>query len=718
MNRKLTVFASQLLAALVIFIAFLLIFENKLVVPLWLQPAGRMHPLLLHFPIVLLLVAVVLDLFRFSRSTANNVFYHALQFCLFLSAALLCGVTVIMGLLLSREEGYEGEMLQWHKWTGALLFFIAAALFFIRNKAWYKRPFVISSGIVVVIVLILTGHYGATLTHGDNFVWQPLEAYKKTKQVPFDEAVVFADVIRPVLERKCTGCHNPDKLKGELLLTDSAGIMKGGKSGELFVPGSIETSLLLERIHMPLEEEKHMPPKGKIQLTDFEIELLTAWIGSQKTYFSEKVADLPETDTLRQLIAALLTTEADEERFDFPAASEKDIASLNTDYRTILSVAKGSPALSVNIYNREVYSSRQLEELNKIRRNIVALNVNKLPVTDDQLKTIRQFENLRDLNLNFTDISATGLQSLTALSHLRNLSLSGTKVGYAELEKLLPQFGSLQTLSVWNTPLTVKEMEDLQQKNQQLKIITGFVDDGADLLKLNPPQVRNKTLVFEETISPGLFHPVKGVEIRYTTDGSEPDSLNAELFEEGTVVNSNTFIKARAYKEGWISSDVVSFDFMKNTIRPDSAVLLNKLNHVHLAEGANTFFDTKLGAIGANNPAWANYFAGVRGVDMELVCFFNNPVTVQSYGIHYMVEETTGIYPPGVVEVWGGESQDKLKLIATLSPPLPEKGQLPFLKLSETSFKPTRVACLKIIAKPYQLKERRFLLLIDEMFLN
>lgn len=716
MNRKPIVLSGQLLAALVVFVAFLLAFEHKLVVPVWLQPAGRMHPLLLHFPIVLLMLALLLELFRFSKAIANNAFYLVLQHYLFFSAALLCGITVIMGLVLSREEGYEGTTLQWHKWTGAALFFMAAILFFIRTRRWYKRPVIVSSGLAVMVVLILTGHYGATLTHGDNFVWQPLAAYKQDRQVPFEEAVVFTDLIQPILEKKCVGCHNPGKLKGELLLTDSAGIMKGGKSGLLFTPGDIETSLLLERIHMPLEEEEHMPPKGKIQLTDFEIELLTAWIANAETWFSQKVADLPETDTLRQLAAAALVTDGPGEHFDFPAAGEKDIAALNNDYRTILSLAKGSPALTVNIYNREAYSVKQLEELGKIKNNIVSLNLNKLPVTDTDLQAIRQFNNLRDLYLNFTDITAAGLKALTGLSHLKHLSVSGTRVAYKELEAVLPQLQSLQSIAVWNTLLTQEEMTMLQQKYTQLYIITGFVDDGSDPLKLNPPQVSNRTPVFESSIVPGLFHPVKGVEIRYTTDGSEPDSLSP-VFKEGMVLHNNTTIRAKAFKEGWIASDAVSFDFLKNTIKPDSAVLLNKLNHVHLAEGANTFFDTKLGAPGANNPAWANFFAGVRVEDMQLVCFFNEPVTVQSYGIHYMVEAKTGIFPPAVVEIWGGENPDKLRLITTIKLPEPEKDTY-HITLSETSFSPVTVSCLKIVAKPYQIDKRRYLLLIDEMFLN
>ena len=107
MNKKIKVFAEQLLIIANIFIAFLLIFENKLVVPKWLQPIGRMHPLLLHFPIVLLILAIVIDFFRFNESETSKQFYRNLSQQLLLSGALLAAITVIMGLFLSREEFYS-----------------------------------------------------------------------------------------------------------------------------------------------------------------------------------------------------------------------------------------------------------------------------------------------------------------------------------------------------------------------------------------------------------------------------------------------------------------------------------------------------------------------------------------------------------------------------------------------------------------------------------
>ena len=67
----------------------------------------------------------------------------------------------------------------------------------------------------------------------------------------------------PFCNKKCASCHSVQKMKGALNLTDTLAMLKGGKSGPLFIPGNAALSLLLERVHLPLEEKKHMPP-GKL----------------------------------------------------------------------------------------------------------------------------------------------------------------------------------------------------------------------------------------------------------------------------------------------------------------------------------------------------------------------------------------------------------------------------------------------------------------------
>lgn len=724
MHLRLRVFAEQLLAASNIFILFLLLFESKLVIPAWLQTIGRMHPLILHFPIVILLLAMLLEFFRFKPEYASNAFYRNFLQGLLLIGALFAAVTVMMGLFLSREEGYTGETLNYHKWTGAGIFFFASVIYGVRNAAWYKSAASKTGAMLAVVTLVLTGHYGAALTHGNNFIWEPISNKKLVAGVQLDEAVVYTNVIQPILQQKCTSCHNPDKLKGELGLTDPQSIMKGGKSGHLLVPGNPQMSLLLQRVHLPIEEKKHMPPSGKAQLTLQEIALLTLWV-KQKADFAKKLTDLPASDSLRMLATAYLQPQSREEEYSFPAADEDKVRALNTDYRTILPLARESPALAVNIYNAAAYNARQLDELSDIQTQVISLNLNKLPVKDADIAAITRFENLRKLDLNFTEVTATGLKQLSALKHLQNLTLSGTKLGLEDLKGLLPQLKSLRTVAVWDTKLTASDVQQLQQANKGVEIIGGFKDDGKNPLKLNPPQMKNPSPIFAQSLVLDIQHPIKGVDVRYTLDGTEPDSIHSPLLDRKTVISKNATIRAKAYKVGWYGSDMVTFDYYKSAYAPDTSTLLAPLNRVHQAEGVKTFFDHKLGVIGANNPAWANNWAGVRNNDMAFISEFKKPVMLSSLGLRYMVEEDTGIFPPELVEIWGGTTRDNMKLLTKFKAPMPVKGEKASLRSVEGSFKPQQVSYIKIIARPltkipdwHRSKGNRALLLVDEMFLN
>ena len=729
MNRKLIGWAEQGLFGLVIFTLFLLLFADKIVVPVWLQPLGRMHPLLLHFPIVILLLAMGMEAFRFSTANLSNrsaepEFYRNFLTNLLLIGTLLAGITVIMGLFLSKEDGYSGRVLQWHKWSGVGIFFVSALVYWGRSKTWYNARIAQVGALTTIIFLIGAGHYGATLTHGENFLFEPLTNQAKAAPVPLDQALVFNHVIQPIFEQKCISCHNPDKMKGELNLMDAGAIRTGGKTGPLFVAGQPDSSLFLQRIHLPLDEKKHMPPSGKSQLTPQEITLLSLWVKG-RAGFNKKVIDLPPTDSLRFIASTLFKPVEQTDEFDFDAADEETIRKLNNDYRTVAPLARESPALAVNLYNKASFTPSTLAELSPIKQQIIHLNLNKMPVSDADLKRVASFENLQKLDLNFTDITGKGLAELAALKQLKTLSLSGTKVSYDDLRKQIGAFKSLKTVSVWNTALTPSQRSELQKANRGIQFIAGFDGAGSEPIRLNPPQVKNSSTLFSQSLALQLKHPIKGVQIRYTTDGTEPDSLSSPVFTNQTLIDQPTLIKAKAYKAGWFGSSVATFDFYKSSYIPDSVNLLLPLNPVHQADGANTFFDGKLGTFNANSPAWANNWAGFRKNDMALVSEFKKPVTITSVALRVMVEEETGIFPPGVVEIWGGDSRDRMKLIATLRPDQPVKKSTPALKAVTCAFNPQTVSCLKIIAKPvsklpdwHPNKGKSALLLVDEVFIN
>ena len=65
-----------------------------------------------------------------------------------------------------------------------------------------------------------------------------------------DGIALFESKIRPVLARKCYGCHSKvalaeGKLEGKLLLDTRAGVLAGGAHGAIVVPGKPEESRLL-----------------------------------------------------------------------------------------------------------------------------------------------------------------------------------------------------------------------------------------------------------------------------------------------------------------------------------------------------------------------------------------------------------------------------------------------------------------------------------------
>ncbi len=107
------------LLAGICFLVFIVFFESRIHLPAPVQVAGRMHPLLLLFPIVLLFFYFFV---LWMPAEASNTWVDGVG----LLAALTAVITAITSLLLSLQEVQEGNTFFWHKWGGitiALLHF-------------------------------------------------------------------------------------------------------------------------------------------------------------------------------------------------------------------------------------------------------------------------------------------------------------------------------------------------------------------------------------------------------------------------------------------------------------------------------------------------------------------------------------------------------------------------------------------------------------------
>ena len=194
---------------------------------------------------------------------------------LLLLSAFTSAITALMGLFLSREEGYDAEALQWHKWGGVGVSLLMLLWYGFRNRLVETKAGTYRATLVSFAAIIFTGHQGAGITHGQNFLLAPLLPEKKQQQVLLEDAEVFTHMVKPILQAKCMSCHNSKKAKGELVMETKELLLKGGKTGKLWDSTEADFGLLMKRIHLPLETKKHMPPQGKPQLTEDEIAILS-----------------------------------------------------------------------------------------------------------------------------------------------------------------------------------------------------------------------------------------------------------------------------------------------------------------------------------------------------------------------------------------------------------------------------------------------------------
>ena len=88
-------------------------------------------------------------------------------------------------------------------------------------------------------------------------------------------SVSFSDDVRPILSSNCLACHGEDGSSGGLFLGTRAGLLAGGGSGAVVVPGEPDSSLLVFRLETD-NAALRMPPGGS--LSEAQISLIRDWI--------------------------------------------------------------------------------------------------------------------------------------------------------------------------------------------------------------------------------------------------------------------------------------------------------------------------------------------------------------------------------------------------------------------------------------------------------
>ncbi|MEJ8816473.1 c-type cytochrome domain-containing protein [Lacibacter sp. H407] len=396
---------------------------------------GRFHPVLVHLPIGILLLACFFQLltvkakFAFLQPAVPVILFWGM-----LGAVFSC----ISGYILSLSGDYEEQLVGRHQWLGIATAVVSFVLWLLyRFSISVKTTRIVS--VVIIALITVTGHLGGSLTHGSNYLTEGLQSGAEQgtaiKPIPnIQEAVVYTDVVQPLLEAKCYSCHGASKQKGKLRLDQQEYIVKGGKTGYTMQPGNADESEMIKRMLLPVDNEDHMPPKEKSQLTAQEISLLHWWVNSG-AHFNKKVKELPQTEKIKPVLLSLQAGSSDNEEkvADVPVepvakADEAIINRLKKAGVIVIPVAQNSNYLSVNFVAVTNGIDSLLQLLQQLSKQLVWLKLDHAAINDASMDVLSKLTTLTRLQLSNATITDKGLLKLQSLQQLQSLNLTGTKV--------------------------------------------------------------------------------------------------------------------------------------------------------------------------------------------------------------------------------------------------------------------------------------------------
>ena len=417
---------------------------------------GRLHPLVVHVPIgVLLLLAVSEAMgWRWSKLRLTTGARMVVLGFVVLGAAMAAGC----GWLLAQQGSYDEMLAERHQNLGFVTLGLTVTLFVVQK--WPK--FYGSVLGVALVIMAWTGHNGGSLTHGPGYLAEHAPAILRPllgggtggRPAPatLAEAAVFHDVVQPVLNARCVACHGESRVDGDLRLDSFEAIVAGGEHGEAIIAGDPAESLLLQRLYLPLDHKEHMPPAGRPQPTDADLAVLDWWIADGAPADGGFMDRAPDPVVVEIVAAQLgLPLPLIPDRADMLTIARELEVELGI---TIRPLTANEPWLGANArLAGEDFNNATLTRLLVLAPALHRLDLGGTGVTDAGMANVAQMTELCRLRLDDTAITDDGLAALSPLKRLASLNLHSTGITDAAVDSLT-QLPRLRQLYVWQTGMT------------------------------------------------------------------------------------------------------------------------------------------------------------------------------------------------------------------------------------------------------------------------
>ena len=244
--------------------------QNDFLIDIW-RILGRLHPLVVHFPISLLWVGLILECIEWRKKTEQ---FHAAIGVILWIGTVTAALAVSLGFILINQDDYNGSTITIHQWSGiATTIFSSLTLFAFSTKEFKSYRILL---FLTVLGVTFAGHYGAMLTHGEDYL--SLNKEEKKPSIALNPSLNVEKLkgsidqtqkqdlgleAQNILTNHCYDCHSIKKSKGKLRLDVLALALKGGEEGPALVIGHPEKSEMIRRIKLPASDDEAMPTNGK-----------------------------------------------------------------------------------------------------------------------------------------------------------------------------------------------------------------------------------------------------------------------------------------------------------------------------------------------------------------------------------------------------------------------------------------------------------------------
>ncbi|WP_242094253.1 DUF2231 domain-containing protein [Aestuariivivens sediminicola] len=453
---------------------------------------GRFHPLIVHLPIGIFILGYGFEiLFQLGY---RNIVNSRKVILLIYSIGLLSGfMAAVTGWLLSFSNDYGIEPLNDHRNLGIVTLLVMLAVIIYQLKApEAKARLKFGFSTIAILLTALTGHFGGTLTHGASYLVEYGPEFLKSEddlgvsvinEMHPDSVHIYTHIIQPILDNKCTTCHNAKHNRGGLILEGYNNLFQESDHHRPISAGNLHTSELYTRVTLPVNHEKVMPPSGA-GLGYTEIQILKYWI--------ENGADslaVFHTETMTQELIALMNRDYDldyspkpyYDRINVEKPDESLLESLRNSGFRVNYLGKTNYLLDVGFKN-DALSIENIELLNKISDHVTILQLMNCNLTDDFLEVMVPMKHLTRIDLSKNKQLGHVTAFLAKHQHLESVNLNETSITHNSLQNLLRGFDDLRVY-VRKTKVTQEEQDALRQAFSRAEIVSEFSFEKVEQAK-------------------------------------------------------------------------------------------------------------------------------------------------------------------------------------------------------------------------------------------